>query len=140
MAAFRWTLVNTISGTLVLANDPKGWNEVDLILERDLTYHGIFQEWAFDLDFHCDGGGKEYIDNIYETQGVNALVTLLIEYTCTDGTFETLFDGKLNLTKYINKSKDSSELTTQVQIVRNDITQTIRDRQDIKVNLNELVT
>lgn len=139
MSAFRWTLNNTVSGTLVLTNDPIGWDDTDLVLERNLTFHGVFEEWISDLLFHCDGGGKQYLDNILDTQGVDALVTLLVEYDCDDsGTFETLFDGKLNLSKYIIEFKDSSDFTSQIKIVRNDIVQTVLDRQDMKVNLNEL--
>lgn len=144
MATFRWTLDNTVSGTQVIG-DPVGWKEIELQLARHLDYHGVFSEFTVPMKFTCNRGaivgGKEYIDNIYETQGVDALVEILIEYKCdTPDPFTTLFNGKLNLTEYRTGVDGTVGEFTEVSLERDDITQTIINQADTKINLNELFT
>jgi hypothetical protein len=140
VAALRWTLTNAVSGVLVI-DDPVNWKDTKLSLLRDERFHGVFDNFGLDeIQVTC-GQGKEYIDNIYETQGINALIELLIEYDCEDdGTFATLFDGKVNLATYqTGVEKEVGEITS-AKIERNDITQTFRNRSGVKVNLNSLTT
>lgn len=143
MPNFRWTLNNTVSGILVIG-DPMGWEELNLTLVRDELWHSVTSEFITNLGFYCTlpsgiEGGKEYIDNIYETQGIDALVTILVEYRCADESFDTLFDGKLNMPTYKTGIDDDVGEMTFVDIVRNDFWQTVRDGRDIPINLNSLI-
>lgn len=132
MAELRFTLDNTTSGTLVLDRNPDGWESIDIELNRDKINHGINEIFSFDLSFHCKGGGKQYIDNIYETQGVNATLTVLIEYKCSTGSFETLFDGKVNFKLY-----ESDKNFTTVNIEVNDTWSLIKSRYDTKIDFSD---
>ncbi len=110
-----------------------------------MAYGGVNSEFSNELGFYCTlpsgiEGGKEYIDNIYETQLIDAIITILVEYRCSDGSFSTLFDGKLNLPSYRTGLDDDVGEMTFVNLERNDFWQTIRDRRDIKVNVNSLLS
>lgn len=139
MAAYRWTLDNTVSGQLVIG-DPVNWEDTKLVLERDERYHGVFENFSLEEIKVTCGNGKEYIDNIYETQGIDALITLLIEFDCDDTGFETLLDGKINLATYETGFENKVGEITSVKVERNDITQAFRNRSKVKVNINSLVT
>ena len=66
--AYRWTLTNlSDSSTEVLSKDPIGWDEGIYKITRSEKYKGAFQEYTTSLKFHCDGGGKQFIDNVYQT-------------------------------------------------------------------------
>lgn len=138
---FRFTLNNTIEGSNVLTREPKGWDKTEIVTRRDQKYHGIFREFSVKLEFYW-GGGKEYIDEIYNTQGQDALVTLTIEIDCNgSGTYEVLFNGKLNLKTWRSfgniGQKDSF---TSVDIIETGITETVKERLKTKINLSELTT
>jgi len=155
---FRYTLSSTYSGSLVLTKDPKGWESMETIIKRGAQYHGTFYETMVQLQFTC-GAGKEYIDNIYEAYGVDALVNILIEINCGGGVgsidapdysddysddygsiitgsgaavYETFFEGTLDFSKY-NKTTRS----TFVDLLQSDFIQKTINRFETKVELTK---
>lgn len=136
---FRFTLNNTTEGQEVLSREPKGWDKTEILTKRDQKYHGIFREFSVKLEFYS-GAGKEYIDEIYQTQGIDAEVTLLIEIEC-NGTYETLYSGKLNLETWESFGNiGSRDSFTSVDIIEIGVTQTVKNRLKTKINLSELET
>jgi hypothetical protein len=132
----RYTLNNTTEGEHVCAYSPKGWEEMELVLKRHEKYDGIFKDYTVKAEFFC-GAGKEYIDNIYDTQGIEAEVTALIEIDCTDsGTYEELYDGKLIMKSY-EKIQAAPEYT-RVNLEQAGIIQTVLNRLEVKVDLSSL--
>lgn len=93
---YRFTLSHT-SGSVVLTRDPGGWKDIVSVIKRDADYHGLFYEFeSRKLDFYCDNG-KEFIETIYESEGVDAEIGLLIEFSCDGTTYTTYFQGRLNM-------------------------------------------
>lgn len=132
----RYTLNNDTSGELVTDYSPKGWEDTELVLKRHDKYDGIFKDYVVKAEFFC-GAGKEYLDNIEETQGVEAVVSILIEIDCDDsGTYETLYSGLIMFDTY-EKTSAAPEYT-RVNIKQDDIVQTILSRLETKVNLSSL--
>lgn len=136
---FRFTLNHSIEGNYVLSKTPVGWENTELAVKRSDTFKGLFFDFTTKLKFFCGGGGKEYIDNIYDTYGVEADVSVLVEIDCTDsGTFDTLFEGTINFSSY-EKTQTAPEYTI-VNIENAGIEQTIAKRYETTINLNKLLT
>lgn len=158
---FRYTLSSEYSGALILSKDPKGWESMETIIKRGLQYHGTFYETMVQLQFSC-GAGKEYIDNIYDNYGVDAVVNILIQINCSGGIgnieandysddysddygslvsgpgfpeYETFFEGTLDLSKYNKTTK-----YTFVDLLQSDFIQKTINRFETKVNLDSLIS
>lgn len=135
---FRWTLTNLGDSTSeVLTRDPLGWEDVSIKIIRDKIYHGVFTDFTTSgLKFHCDGGGKSFIDNVKNTEDVNGVVEILIEMDCDgSGSYSELYVGKIDLLSY----KTDNETTT-VLIERSDLYSKIRARDEISVSLETEVS
>lgn len=132
---YRWTLTDLIApyvGSEVLTKDPIGWDEAIYHFGRSEMYKGIFQEYTTQLRFHCNGGGKEYIDAIYQSEGIDGRIDILVEYDCDgSGTYDTLFNGIINLASY---STDGEYTTCNIE--SSDLLTKISMRDDISVDLN----
>lgn len=131
-ARFRWTLTNLgDSSSDLLTKDPIGWEEMTLRLSRDQLYHGVFTEFTLSLKWHCNGGGKEFIDNVYSTEDINGNIQVLIEIDCdSSGTYTELYTGKLNLASYMT----DGEFTT-CNIEKSDLFSKLKARDEISVDL-----
>lgn len=134
----RYTLNNEIAGEEVTNYSPKGWEETELVLKRHEKYDGIFKDYTVKAEFFC-GAGKEYVDDIYDTQGIEAEVTVLIEIDCDDsGDYQTLYEGVLMMKTY-EKVQAAPEYT-KVNLMQSGIIQTVLNRLETKVNLSSLET
>lgn len=131
---FRFTLFNTTQGTSVLTHDPNGWDEVELIIRRDERFHGMFFDFSTKLGFFNNGAGREFIESVYDGTGLEEEITIDVDIDCNDsGTFETLYDGKLNLASL---EFDRTYLRCNIEQVG--ITQTVLDRLDTKIDLSSV--
>jgi hypothetical protein len=130
--SYRWTLTNLSDmSTEVLTNDPIGWDEGVYTIKRSNEYKGAFHEYSVPLKFHCKGGGKDFIDNIYQTEDIDGRIDVLVEYDCDgSGTYETLFNGIINLVGY----QTDGEYTT-VNIEKSDLLTKLFSRDEISVDL-----
>jgi hypothetical protein len=70
----RYTLFHKESGSLILKNDPKGWNEDQKEIARNKDYHGIFASFSNNLRFV--GDAKDFIQSVYDVYGINADIRL----------------------------------------------------------------
>ncbi len=132
--AYRYTLTNPTQGSLVMQGDPVGWEETDEILRRDERLHGIFWDYTLKLEFYC-GNGKEFIDTVFENEGIDGEITILIEKNCTcENDFEEYLTGKINLS-----SIEQEGNLSRVNIEGEGIQKLVKNRLDTKVNLNSLV-
>jgi hypothetical protein len=131
---YRWTLTDLIApyvGSEILTKDPIGWDEAVINMARSEKYKGMNTLYTNSLKFHCNGGGKEYVDAIYESEGIDGRINILIEYDCDDsGTYDTLFDGIVNLASY----KTDGEYTT-CNIEQSDLHTKLAMRDEISVDL-----
>jgi len=131
---YRWTLTDLIApyvGSEILTKDPIGWDEAVINMARSEKYKGMNTLYTNSLKFHCNGGGKEYVDAIYESEGIDGRINILIEYDCDgSGTYDTLFDGIINLASY----KTDGEYTT-CNIEQSDLHTKLAMRDEISVDL-----
>ena len=131
---YRWTLTDLnplFSSHTVLDRDPIGWDEGVYSIRRSEVYKGAFHEYTTSLRFHCDGGGKGYIDNIYERDDIDGRIDCLIEYDCDDsGTYDILFNGIINLSSY----QTDGQYTT-VNIEKSDLLTKMFSRDEVVVDL-----
>ena len=133
---FQWILRCLNDGTSYrLTKDPANWADCTYRLERHATYKGIFNQFTSALKFHNDGGGKQFVDKVYQTYDIdgNIEVEVKIDTTGTGTNYEILFTGKLNLASYTT----DGTLTT-VNIEANDIIKKLNTRADIPVPVNVL--
>jgi hypothetical protein len=134
----RYTLNNDIEGEHITAYSPKGWEDMELVLKRHEKYDGIFKDYTVKVDFFC-GAGKEYIDNIYDTQGIEGEVTILIEIDCDDsGDYDTIYEGIVMMRTY-EKTSAAPEYT-RVNLMQDGIIQSVLSRLETKVDLAGLET
>src|SRR5690554_261605 len=91
----RYFLYNDTYGTVKI-QDPIGWDEDEKEYSRNKEYHGIFTILSNDLKF--TGIGKEFIQLVDETEGINANIILTKEAKNehTD-IWEHVFSGYLDL-------------------------------------------
>ena len=115
---FRFTLDNDIEGPLQIS-EPGGWDDAKIKLERNEKYHSLVEHYEQPLTFYGEdgqhNGGLEYINNIEETQGVDADIRLTIEVDFGDG-YETLFTGLLDLSQL----KEIDGYKADIPIIRED--------------------
>ncbi|HWB64603.1 MAG TPA: hypothetical protein VG603_13900, partial [Chitinophagales bacterium] len=131
---FRWILTCTDNNTSYeLEKDPVNWAECSYRLERHQVYKGVFNKFTSSLKFHSQGGGKQFIDNIYSTYDIdgNINIEVLVDTDGNGKNYDTLFNGKLNLASY---STDGTYTTVNVEA--SDIITKLNTRADIPVALN----
>jgi hypothetical protein len=135
---YRVTLSHDIAGSEEI-DDPKGWDAIEVITKRDPTYIGMFFDFTVKLDFYCSGGGKEFVDEVYDTYGIDAVITILIEVDCNEsGIYEEFYTGALDLETYERKYTQP-EYTT-VAINQQGPIDIIKSRLETNVDLTKLVT
>jgi len=129
---FRWTLTRLSDMTTeVLTIDPIGWDESVYKIKRSETYKGVFHEYTTTLKFHCNGGGREIIDETYQLESINGQIDVLVEYKCNNSdSYDTLFNGILNLSSY-----KTDGTYTWANIETASILTKIFNRDEIKVDV-----
>lgn len=126
---YRFTLSNSVFGTLVLRYAPDGWKDDEYTVTRNMKYFGIFRKFAtLELKFIKDG--RDFIKDCYEAYGINAVIGIKVEYYLNSGSWQTRFEGTIDLSTY-----KISELSVDVQIKDGGFQDLILNRSNIKANL-----
>lgn len=97
----RWQFTITDStSTSTIVEEPIGFTEMSYTLRRNMMHHGVFK--TIDTgSLKFVGDAYTILNTEYETNGANALSTLLIEYRCSDDdTFSTFFNGKFDFNTF----------------------------------------
>jgi len=126
---YTYTLTSG-TATYKLSRDPEGWEDISLALVRDERWHGINQEVSIDLGFWCNGGGYEFINGLYESNGADVEITLTVTY-CG----QLLFTGLLALNSIVRKHN-----SINVPVDNYDIGVLLRRRMDTPINLEQATT
>lgn len=137
-ARFRWTLTNLSDNSFeVLSGDPYGFEEVVLTLTRDPLYKGMFVDFTASLGWHCNGGGREFIANIFQLEDVNAVIVVTIEINCDANgeNYQTLYTGRLDLA---SKVDDGEVLRCTIE--RSDLYSKLKSRDEISVDISSTVS
>ncbi len=95
----KYYLINPIKGRYKLIFEPLNWDEDEKKLVRNETNWGVFTELSNNLQFVKDG--KDYINEVYETQGTEAEL-ILERYVAkeTNKGYELDYKGFLDLKTY----------------------------------------
>jgi hypothetical protein len=96
---FRFELSHS-SGSQVIS-EPDGWKEISMVLDRDPEYFGLIEQFEVPLRFYGSNGehdgGKDFIENIEETYGVGAVITIKVDISPDGAAYDQLFEGTLDL-------------------------------------------
>jgi hypothetical protein len=91
--------ISSFSDYLLLEDEPEGFDNAKLLLERDEEYHGFNYEYQVDaLRFDCNYG-KPYLDNIFEEDGTDANVIFIYGYGDLD-TVDVLYVGGIDFNEW----------------------------------------
>lgn len=130
---WRFTLINS-AGIETPVDDPQGWENLTVTLDRDDTWKGIFFGYLVDkLQF--DGVGAMLIKDEYDINGVSGDMHLLIEYLCGDpGIYTFFYHGRLSFVQYSDSCGDECFVAIGIED-SSDIMQ-MRNNYQVDVNLN----
>jgi len=111
--------------------EPIGWESVQVKLVRDSEWHGVFSQYSIQmLGFSCNGAN--YIAKRYETNGVDARIDFVVEYSCNGSPFLPFFAGTL-----VVSTMEMREGTLYVfcNVEAADTTMTLRNRYETAVDI-----
>lgn len=141
---FRFTLDNATKGSLPLETEPVGFDDTEINLQRDKELIGIFSSYVLKLRFIDDG--YEYLKDIFDTQGFEADVSLLIEYREEFEEWKPYIKGLLDMSSIafddlLNDvaalSNTFSEfLYAEVALLPNGLETKLRNRRDIPIDIS----
>ncbi len=128
---YRFTLSHDTFGTLVLRHAPDGWKDDEFSMTRNMKYFGVFRKFSqSELKFIKEG--RDYLQAVYEAYGVNAQVSIKVEYYSSLNVFSTRFEGTIDFSTW-----KINELTCAVQIKDGAFTDLILSRASQKVNIRD---
>jgi hypothetical protein len=133
MSIWKFILIDS-SGSETEIDNPDGWNDITVNIERDDNWHGIFFSYAFQkMTFF--GDGASLIKAEYEEKGVDGDMEMSILFQCSDGeTYDEFYRGRLSFDEYEDVCGDECSVTIGLQDL-NDI-MLMRNNYEQKVNLN----
>ncbi len=142
----RYTLRNTVFGTTRIT-EPLRWKEDNKVFKRSLKSHGVFISLSSkNITFYVGGvlteddvlieGGFNYIEGVYQQQGVNADIILIKEERNpqTD-VWEESYRGFLDLS-----TREVQHNQISVQFNESGLNAALKARQSEKLNLGRLTT
>jgi hypothetical protein len=135
MIQWRFIITDNTSGSPVvttLANEPQGWADLNIKLKRDPKIHGVFADYSIN-SLKYNGDGYTILKNAYDTFGINADVSLEIQWACGAG-YESLYQGKFLFDMY--KETSGTICGCEVGLMNIGCLNTFTSRLDQKVNLD----
>ena len=131
---YRFYLQNASAGLKELRFAPDGWDSAKFEIKRNERYQGLFRTISFnDLKFRKDA--RDYIRDVYEGQGINAVINFYVDRLGNDWAYTRYFTGKLDLSTY-----KIDETGVACQVVDTSFSEKIKNRESIKVNVFDTTT
>ena len=118
------------NGTPSVVENPVGWDEMRIIIERDKALNGILLKHTTEVKFLETG--YTYLVSQIDSNGFCGTVEVLIEQEC-NGVYSTLLEGVIPLDKCII---DSSDCTVQTIIEDSSLFGLISRNKDAKLRLD----
>lgn len=129
----RYTLYNKIQGSLII-EEPIGWHDDEKELARHEQYHGIVSKFSNSSKFI--GNGKEFIQLVYDIEGINAEIKLKREERHPKTDVWTLsYSGYLDLSTWETENNQLS-----VKFNSAGIEQLLKSRESEQVEIDRLTT
>jgi hypothetical protein len=124
---------DTVSPSGTVVNQPLGWKGIAISLERDTEYHSLIEYFAGSFVWY--GAAREFIKLCEVTEGPVSKVRVLIEIKY-NVTWDTLFDGKIDVSERENVSIAGTPYKYNAPIVRDDFWSRFISRRDTPVDLS----
>lgn len=132
---FKFFIEDLYTRTEVL--EPRGWKDINSVLERDFDTHGVFFEYTdktLKLGFHCDG--KTLLEAAYQQDGSEAFYIFEVEESKNDLLpFEVIFSGDINV-----GTRHFDEDYWEAEISKIDDLEKLKNRAKLKTRLNKQLT
>jgi hypothetical protein len=118
------------SGNLTLEYNPINWDVFNIVYRRSGRYHSVLRSQVLDVEFPFDG--KEYVDDIYDTYGIDTEIGCEIKYlNKLSMAYVTLYTGIIDLSVWA-----SMRDTTTVKIIDSSVMAKFASRDEIQVPIN----
>lgn len=127
---------DTVSPSGTVVNQPLGWKDIAISLERDTEYHSLIEYFAGSFVWY--GAAREFIKLCEVTEGPVSKVRVLIEIKYK-ATWDTLFDGRIDVSERENVSIAGTPYKYNAPIVRDDFWSKFISRRDTPVDLSAAV-
>lgn len=135
---YRFTLTHTSVSPEIsqVIDEPIGWKDIKITLERSEEFFGVIELFEVPLIFYGTNGefdgGRDFLMSIIEDHGFDEQVEILVEISTDEGvTYEELFSGLVSIGLY--KVIDSTKI--ECPISRNDFWSKFINRMDTPVNI-----
>lgn len=118
---FKFTFYNaTLSPGGTEVAQPVGWKDSFISLVRDPKYHSLVE--FFKGSFIWYGSARTFIKTVEALEGADAKIRLVIgvRYSETTETYDTLFDGKLDVSQIEDVSMRKKFYKSVVPIIQDD--------------------
>lgn len=135
---YRFTFFNTTlaPGGQVVAQ-PVGWKDASISLTRDPNYHSLVE--FFKGSFIWFGSARQFIRDVEDVEGPDAQIRVLIELSFDGSTFQTVFDGTVDVSQIEDIALANRFYKAVVPIVQNDPWVKFLNRVSTPVNLEAAV-
>lgn len=116
-------------------NEPDGWRDSTLKLERDKLFHSLIEHFEGSFIFYGNNGringGYHYLKGWDQEDGPDADIAMLIEYSDNDVDFYEIFTGQLDmsLAEWMIDNK------VRIPIIKDNFWATFMNRKETPVNL-----
>jgi hypothetical protein len=140
---FRIDVIEIIYANVIFSrksiSEPDGWKDAKLIFERHPEFHSLVEYFESSFIFYgnngIDDGGIDYIKNVERTYGVDANILMLAEITFDQITYETVFEGLLDLSDL----KEVVDNKMDIPVIRDTMWTKFIARRDTPVDLRSTV-
>lgn len=135
---YRFTIFNAIEAPAgMVVEEPLGWKAAVLSLERHEVYNSLVE--YFKAAFIWYGTARDLLFLIETTQGPDAKPRILVELTFDESTWETVFDGLINLSLLEDFAKTDLVYKLGAPIIPNDFWSKFIKRKSTQVDLQSTV-
>lgn len=136
MSDLRYILIKEEGQRLVADPKPVGWDNPNIVLDRDIDWHGLFFDYGLDL-LTFMGEAADWIKEEYRQRGVDGKMMLLVEFMCSENSeYDELYKGKI---AFDSRYKETCGIECSVTVALEDSNDVMlfRNNYEQKVDLNK---
>ena len=131
---YRFYLQNASVGLREII-EPNGWASAEYTISRDPMFWGVTSVISFN-DLVFLKAARDFVRDVYEGQGINALVTFTVNrLNDNTGAYDLYFSGKLDLGTY-----KIEQTGVRCQVIDTSFAEKVRNRKAQKVNIHDLTS
>jgi len=132
---YKYTLINPSFGKQPLYSAPKGWVDQGFNIKRSSDYYGMFREFSEQVVTFVKEG-RRFLLKVLENEGIEGTCQYIVErYNKATYEYEDYFSGYIDFSTKLETRK-----TFECKIIDSQFEATIRNREDIAVQLFDLMS